>query len=323
VTNVGLVGYGYWGRILTKTILKTNKYKIKWICDSNPNNIVNLEIPVYTDLNDALSQNDVDLVIVTTPASTHFQLSKTVLEKSISVLVTKPVTLNYKELVTLVELASRQKCKLFADHTFLYSDIFVYLENLIIDNRFGKLNNFYSNRSNLGKFQKDASVIEDLMIHDIYMVDRFIGELPITVYAIGNLHQGVDTFSSGTSVLVYKNGFTAFLNASWLSPIKVREVRVTGSKLFANWIDNNPEDKKLGLFEFDSIFDFDTDQANPKTLYYPKIAQTETLLNELTHINDQIRGTIVLDYSPLLRVAKIIDTIKLSISTNSAINLGE
>jgi hypothetical protein len=185
------------------------------------------------------------------------------------------------------------------------------------------LNNFYSNRSNLGKFQKDASVIEDLMIHDIYMVDRFIGELPSSVYAIGNLHQGIDTFSSGSSVLVYKNGFTAFLNASWLSPIKVREVRVTGSKLFANWIDNNPEDKKLGLFEFDSIFDFDTDPANPKTLYYPKIAQVETLLNELTHINDQITGTIEIDYAPLLRVAKIIDTIKLSISTNSSIILGD
>ena len=321
--SVGLVGYGYWGRILTRTVLKTNKYKIKWICDSNPNSIVDLEIPVYTDLSEALARNNVDLVILTTPASTHFKLSQTILEKSIHVLVTKPVTLYYKELITLIELAARQKCKLFADHTFLYSDIFVYLEKLIIDNKFGKLNNYYSNRSNLGKFQRDASVIEDLMIHDIYMVDRLIGELPISVYAIGNHHQAVDTFSSGSSILVYRNGFTAFLNASWLSPIKVREVRVTGSKLFANWVDNNSEDKKLGLFEYNSIFDFDNGQETPKTLQYPKIAQIETLINELTHINNEISGTMEIDYSPLLRVAKIIDTINLSISTNSTITLGE
>ena len=61
--NIGLVGYGYWGKILYKTLIKLG-YKNIVICDANPDS--------KADVSD-FRELDVAHVLIATPPSTHYE----------------------------------------------------------------------------------------------------------------------------------------------------------------------------------------------------------------------------------------------------------
>ncbi|GAB4334153.1 MAG: hypothetical protein Kow0037_12650 [Calditrichia bacterium] len=64
-----------------------------------------LKCKVFTDMNDVLGE--VDGVIIATPNHTHYPLAKAALEKSIPVLIEKPMTTTYAHAVELAELAEK------------------------------------------------------------------------------------------------------------------------------------------------------------------------------------------------------------------------
>ncbi len=70
-----------------------------------------------------LKVGEPDVVHITTPAQSHFELGKVCLEAGASVYIEKPFTLNCKEAETLVALAIERKLKITAGHNVQFSHV--------------------------------------------------------------------------------------------------------------------------------------------------------------------------------------------------------
>jgi predicted dehydrogenase len=75
----------------------------------------------FADLSELLSEARPDVVHVTTPPQSHFQLGKQCLEQGCHVYIEKPFTLNTAEALELISLAERNKLKLTAGHDDQFS----------------------------------------------------------------------------------------------------------------------------------------------------------------------------------------------------------
>ena len=72
------------------------------------------DVAVYTDLDKMLSETPLDAVVVATPHYSHSAIAKKALEKGISVLVEKPITVTVKDALALVDVAKAHPEAIFA-----------------------------------------------------------------------------------------------------------------------------------------------------------------------------------------------------------------
>ena len=73
-----------------------------------------------------------DLVIVSTPTSTHYDIAKFALENSKHILVEKPLSLSLKQVDKLNEIAKSKKRMIFVDYPFLFSGTINFIKKIIL-----------------------------------------------------------------------------------------------------------------------------------------------------------------------------------------------
>jgi predicted dehydrogenase len=77
----------------------------------------------YSDLSELLSDATPDVVHITTPPASHFEIAKACIERGCHVYVEKPFTLNADEAQHLVQLAEKKGTKLTAGHNNQFSHV--------------------------------------------------------------------------------------------------------------------------------------------------------------------------------------------------------
>lgn len=76
----------------------------------------------FTDHRRMLSEAQPDVVHITTPAATHFALARDCLEANTHVLVEKPVTATFEQLVALTAFAQARNLRLMEDYNYLFNE---------------------------------------------------------------------------------------------------------------------------------------------------------------------------------------------------------
>lgn len=143
--KVGLIGYGYWGKIIYQKLKSISD--VQFICRSDD---------TYVDKLDS-----VDWIFVVTPDKTHYEITKTCLEKGKNVFCEKPFTNNYKDAVNLFKLAHKNNLKLYVDDVFNYRDEIDDLHNLI---------NFEQEIKVIWNTDKNENYLNRLAWHNFYML---------------------------------------------------------------------------------------------------------------------------------------------------------
>jgi predicted dehydrogenase len=287
--KIGVIGYGYWGPNLVRNFFENNSFEIKTVVDLSTDRLANLKkhypsICTTTDHNDIFKDKEIDAVIIATPISTHYKLTKKALDCDKHVLVEKPLAHSYKEAIELVELARKRKKILMVDHTFLYTDAVQKIKSLIDKGEIGKVNYFDSTRTNLGLFQTDANVIWDLAAHDVSILTYLISEKPESIQASGVSHtkNGIENISFIT--VKYSSGLLAHFNSSWSSPVKIRRILIGATKKMIVYDDIEPTEK---IKVYDSGYKFINDNDKKRIsidyrigdIYIPKVELKEALSN--------------------------------------------
>jgi predicted dehydrogenase len=162
-----------------------------------------------------------DALSIVTPTSTHFRLSKSLLEMGKHLLVEKPMTDNATQAAELVELAQQRRCVLQVGHVERFNPVFKYLETIATAPRFIETHRLspYPARST------DIGVVLDLMIHDLDVVLAFVQSPVISVDAVG-IPVLSTTEDIANARLRFANGCVANLTASRVSPERMRKIRV-------------------------------------------------------------------------------------------------
>ena len=119
----GLVGLGYWGQNYVRLIGLTDGVELAAMCDTSDELVAYARTAApsaRTTCNpgELFAADDVDAVVVATPATTHFDLVRAALVGGKHVLCEKPLAMSGDQCEGLIELAESAGRTLFVGHTF-------------------------------------------------------------------------------------------------------------------------------------------------------------------------------------------------------------
>jgi len=248
MVRVGVIGYGYWGPNLVRNFVESPGTEMAAVCDLRQErlSLVHRRYPsinVTTEARDLLNSSDIDAVAIATPVSTHFELALQALKSGKHVLVEKPLTSTSDQARRLIDEAARCKKILMVDHTFIYTGAVEKMHSLITRGELGDLYYYDSVRVNLGLFQHDVSVIWDLAVHDLSILNYLIPEMPTAVSATGISHVANEPQDVAYLTLFFRENLIAHIHVNWLAPVKVRRTLIGGSRKMIVYDDLEPSEK--------------------------------------------------------------------------------
>ncbi len=322
----GIIGYGYWGKNIARNIHKNINTELSIVVDSNIESLneakkLYKKTECIEDLHLLLTNENIDVVGIFTPPSTHFKIAMDCLRAKKNILVTKPLCLKVDESIEIKKLAIKNNLEVFIDDTFLFSGPIEYLKSYFNSSTFGDLMFVQSTRINLGLIQKDCNVIWDLAPHDVGILNYLLEDMPNVVRATGfNPFDKIYEHDCHSSCeLIYGDNLHASLTLSWLSSIKTRRMIFGGTKETVVY-DHLDQDAQIKIFK-QSITSKDID-TNVQFEYsigetvVPEISQEEPLKKEIDCIVNTLQNK---SYFPAnidhaIKTVKTIEALQQSLS---------
>ena len=259
--RIAIIGLGYWGPNLLRNAFELEDVRVTWLCDLDPALLARQSrrypgIPTTRDIEDILSDPDVDAVVLATPVSTHYELAAKCLRRGKHVLVEKPMAGSPEECRQLMALAEERELTLMPGHTFLYSPPVLAVREMLDSGEVGDVYFGTSTRVNLGIHQSNASVVRDLGPHDFSILLYWFGQ-PEYIRATGRDSVVPGTMDVAFVDVGYPNGALIHLELSWLAPTKLRRTVLVGSRKMVLYDDTSSEQVRL--------FDRGIDAVNPQS----------------------------------------------------------
>lgn len=246
--NFAVIGCGKWGINHVKTAHKLFGNGLKYCLDSDPavkekTDLISDKIKFTTELSDIIKDQDINAVIVSTPAESHFEIAKSLLLAGKNVLVEKPITLNSDEAKILNKLAEEKGLTLMVGHLLLYHPAILKLKEFLDNGKLGKLQYIYSNRLNLGNIRTEENILWSFAPHDISVIQFLTGCIPDVVSATGAIFVQENIQDTTLTYLNFKDNVHAHIYVSWLHPFKEQRLVVIGDKAMMVFEDTLPEHK--------------------------------------------------------------------------------
>jgi predicted dehydrogenase len=298
--GVAIIGYGYWGPNLVRCFAETDGCRVVAVVDKSPAALASVakrhpQARLYADWREALTDPEIDAVVVATPVSSHYEISLAALQSDRHVLVEKPLTETSAQARHLVEEAEARGLTLLVDHTFIYSPAVTKMKELIGSDDLGQIYYYDSTRINLGLFQRDVNVIWDLAVHDLAILHHVLESPPTAISANGVSHVHGAPENMAHLTVYLESGAVAHLNVNWLAPVKVRQVLIGGSRKMIVWNDLEPSEK-IRVYDKGVSVTGDLEEIYASRVSYrsgdmwaPRLATTEPLLTEAAHFIDCIQ----------------------------------
>lgn len=293
--RVGLLGYGYWGPNLARNFHKCADCTLTRIVDIDARRLEAAQrdypgVDLSLDPEAITRAADIDAVAIATPICSHFDLAIDALRHDKHALVEKPMADSVARSERLVAEAAKRGLTLMVDHTFIYTEVVRWMRAFVEAGNLGDLFYFDSIRANLGLFQHDASVIWDLAPHDLSILHAVTGRTAQGVSATGSCHAGSRVPNIAYLSLDLGDGAIAHFHVNWLSPVKVRQMTLAGSKKML-FFDDMQNSEKLKIYDSGvSIRHQDGDGAYRMQVDYragdmssPALAHREALQTEVQH----------------------------------------
>ncbi|MGA2667929.1 MAG: Gfo/Idh/MocA family oxidoreductase [Ignavibacteria bacterium] len=323
MVNLGIIGCGYWGINLVRNYLQTDDCTVKTVCESSPerqNYVKEIygDLNIISDYNTLLEDPEIDAVVISTPAGSHYEIAKKSLLAGKHTFVEKPLSLKYAHASELVELAKMNNKVLMVGHTVIYNESIKMVKELVSSGEIGEIYYIYASRLNLGRVRSDVNVMWNLAPHDISVILYLLDRKPVSVSA-----KGLSYIQNRIEDVVYlnitfENAINAQLHLSWLDPNKKREITIVGSKKMLVYDDNSDErikiydrgiDKQNKNEYFGEYKDYGEYQLIQRAgdVVIPKVNLNEPLKNECRHFIECIAG----NKEPLTSGRSALDVIKI------------
>ena len=305
--NCVQIGCGYWGPNLLRNLVTNHDCEVKWVVETSKDRqkyVQNLypAVKITDDLQKVLIDDEIDAVVIATPAESHYSLTIEALKAGKHVLVEKPMAMKVEEINKIGALAKEKDLVAMVGHTFIYNAAVRYVKILINSGELGDIRYIYSQRLNLGRIRSDVDALWNLAPHDISIIQYWLGEPePVSV-----LRNGMDYVQNGVDDVVflnidYPNDVMANIHVSWLDPHKIRRMTIVGSEKMVVYDDiaenkitiyDKGIDRMAVLGEYMDFDNHSTFTFNHRSgdVVMPKIKWREPLRVEIEHFVDCIQN---------------------------------
>jgi predicted dehydrogenase len=218
-----VVGAGYLGRFHAQKYAGLADCELVGIADPAPEARARLEAELgvagFADYRELLGR--VDAVSIATPTVLHHAVARDFLEAGAHVLVEKPITATAEEARDLIALAAARGRVLQVGHLERFNPVILAVAGELSAPRF-----IESNR--LAPFKPrgtDVSVVLDLMIHDIDLIEHIVRSPIASIDAIG-APVFTDEIDIANARIRFASGCVADVTASRISLKAERKLRV-------------------------------------------------------------------------------------------------
>lgn len=244
--SIAVFGCGYWGQNLVRNFAQIGALRV--VCDPAEAGCTRAAqlapgIEIGSDFEAVFRRDDIDAVVLSTPAETHHPLALKALAAGKHVLVEKPLALDFAQGAEMNAAAEKHGRILMVGHLLEYHPAILKLRELFTAGSLGKVSYIYSNRLNFGKIRTEENALWSFAPHDIAVILRLYGELPIEVTCVGGSYLTPNLADTTVSCLHFRGGQRAHIFVSWLNPFKEQKLVVVGDKKMAVFNDVAKEDK--------------------------------------------------------------------------------
>jgi len=233
--RLAVIGAGFWGRNHVRVLSEIPEAELVAVCDINRERAESISrkynIKAYADSRDLYRKEDFDAVTICVWSTNLYSKAMEALNAGKHVLVEKPMASRVDEAEKMLEAAESAGLHLTVGFIERFNPAVKRLKEAIKEGRIGRPVSATGKR--VSKWPErigDVGVVKDTAIHDIDLMRFIFEEDPITVYArAGRLrHKMFEDYAQ--VMLAFPDEKSAFLEANWLTPYKVRKLTVTGSE---------------------------------------------------------------------------------------------
>lgn len=219
--KAALVGYGYWGRIMHNYLQKNSLIELVKICSIDLKD----EGIFTTNIEDILSDDEIDMLFVCTPINSHYDICKRGLEAGKHIFCEKPTVKNRDEFIELERISENRGKILYTDYIYTVSPSICKMKEILKE--CGDIFWVKGEISQFGNFYSEDNIYEVIGVHLLSILAYLFGDVQILDYQISEIHklQGTHGYIS----LKLKNNIRVIFELNLLHPKKVRTFSVYGS----------------------------------------------------------------------------------------------
>lgn len=290
--NVAVIGVGNMGKHHARVYSEIAN--LVAVCDLN--DTLGKEIArrfkckFYHDYRKMFASEKIDAVSVVVPTIYHKKVALDCIGQGKHVLVEKPLSNNLEDAQEIVDAAKKKSVKIAVGHIERFNPAVQKLKDMIKNKELGKITTIVARRVGVCPPQiKDANVIIDTAVHDIDVLSFLLEREPTKIHALSGkaIIKQRDDYAD---ILLKYDGTNAFIQVNWITPVKIRNLAVTGTEGYAelNYITQELVLYKSNYRRIDDFSDV-VKFGTPKEIKVT-IKNEEPLKNELKNFLEAIKN---------------------------------
>lgn len=230
-TKIVLVGLGRMGKNHLRVLRETQGFELAAVVDAKATPPTDLGSIPFLRTTAELPPIDFEAAVIATPTATHHDLALELIGMGKHLLVEKPVASTFEQGRKVIEAAQAKGVKLAVGHVERFNPAVRKLREVIREGWLGTPIHFAFTR--VGGYPDTVlagnNVLLDLAVHDIDVLRSLVGPLKLehsTCHV--TFREGV--FDTAEIALGAASGASASVHVNWITPTKIRSVRVTGTR---------------------------------------------------------------------------------------------
>ncbi|WP_282124016.1 Gfo/Idh/MocA family protein [Algibacter mikhailovii] len=243
VIKTGVLSFGMSGSLFHCPFLNLHaKFELTAIVERSVKKAKKIypTINSYNTVDELLAQPDIELVVVNTPSSTHFEFAMKALKSKKHVLVEKPFTVTSAEAKGLYEEARKQSCFIMPFQNRRYDSDFLSVKAVVDSGKLGQLIEVHlrydryiyniSNNLNKESNRPGNGVLYNLGPHLVDAALALFGEPKAWSKVIQKKRPNTQVDDYAHIHLAYENGLQVFLTTSLLVALEQPAFVLHGTK---------------------------------------------------------------------------------------------
>ncbi len=226
--KVGVIGVGSMGKNHARIYSELNNVSLVGISDTDAGRGVEVSksynVKLYKNYKDLLKLGP-DAVSIAVPTVFHKKVAMDAIEADCHVLLEKPITDNIKDAEEIIKKAEKRGVKLMIGHIERFNPVVSQIKKMISDQDIITIS--ITRVGPLPPRMKNVGILIDVAVHDIDIIRHITGSEFDKVLSLVSEREDTALIS-----FRMKNGILAHINTDWLTPFKVREIRIATKEKF-------------------------------------------------------------------------------------------
>ncbi len=235
--NVGVIGVGNMGKHHARVYSEIEGVDLVAVADLDKNNgrriARKFNCRYYDSVSRLLDTENLDAATIAVPTSMHSDVALECIGRGVPVLIEKPIAESVASAQKIIKQSEKSNVVVCVGHIERFNPVVGMLKTLVRQGKFGKIIAINTKRVGLYPSQiTDTDVIVDLAVHDIDVCSFILEKGPESVYARAGKALNSKRFDYADIFLNY-DGVDVIVQVNWITPVKVRELTLTGIKSYA------------------------------------------------------------------------------------------